>query len=255
MRVFVNVRFRDLQKYFLRLVREKVGPEIYLPSPVVKGLKVSDVKRTKKLLREAGLECTVHAPYLDLNLGALDGDVLRISRERIEKAVKVAVELEARRCVVHSFYDDYRYDFRVKRWFEVMAESVERLLDIVKGSRTLLVIENVFDRDPSALTMLCRKFSGEIGICFDPGHANLFTRVPWEEWLKSLRRHIRHMHMHDNDGERDYHYPPGRGNVPYEGILKALAGQPDFTVTIEPHRVSHVKPMLKFVRKWLGGEG
>ncbi len=250
MKVFVNVPFFSLEKYSSRLKQLGVGPELYVSAEAIEKLRSSHVKKFLKILYKDELECTVHTPYLDLNLGALDKDVLKISRYKIEKAVKVAVDLGAIRCVIHSFYDDYRYDFKVQKWLDVMAESIEKVLEITNASKTAVVVENVFDRDPVALSKLCRIFRGRLWICFDPAHANLFYRVEWNAWLSALGRYTIHMHMHDNNGERDQHLPPGRGMVPYVQHLRKLAGFKNLTITCEPHKEAHVLPMIKFARRW-----
>ena len=53
--------------------------------------------------------------------------------------------------------------------------------------------------------------TGDVGICFDTGHAylagNLYTATP------DVARRLRMIHAHDNRGVRDDHLPPGAGKI------------------------------------------
>lgn len=62
---------------------------------------------------------------------------------------------------------------------------------------------------------------GNVGICWDFGHANLIYKdqVPC---LKYLSDRIKVTHVHDNSGENDEHRPPYLGNVNWEAIMPAL---------------------------------
>lgn len=53
--------------------------------------------------------------------------------------------------------------------------------------------------------------SKNIGFCYDSGHENAFT--PKEDYLGAYGGRLFTMHLHDNNGDRDDHNIPFRGNI------------------------------------------
>jgi sugar phosphate isomerase/epimerase len=60
-----------------------------------------------------------------------------------------------------------------------------------------------------------------LGIALDAGHAHLRGGDPAAA-VRRLAPHLRHVHLHDNHGERDEHLPPGRGSIEWVPLLAAL---------------------------------
>ena len=59
-----------------------------------------------------------------------------------------------------------------------------------------------------------------LGLCLDTGHARI-TADPAVETRDAGPR-LRTTHVHDNDGRRDVHLPPGDGSIDWEGWALAL---------------------------------
>jgi len=66
----------------------------------------------------------------------------------------------------------------------------------------------------------------------DIGHANLFGRKP-EDFIKKFRNKIKHVHLHDNNGNEDLHLPMGCGSIDWEKTLKTLKKCYNGTITLE----------------------
>ena len=64
--------------------------------------------------------------------------------------------------------------------------------------------------------------SDRIGICFDTGHSNIFSRDPLEE-IRIAGGLLRTLHVHDNDGERDLHLMPYLGTYRWDLFVEGLA--------------------------------
>jgi sugar phosphate isomerase/epimerase len=72
-----------------------------------------------------------------------------------------------------------------------------------------------------------------LGLHVDIGHCNLWGRQP-VDLIRRFAGHIRHVHLHDNDGRGDLHLPPGTGKIEWPPVLAALrAAGYDGTVTLE----------------------
>ena len=88
-----------------------------------------------------------------------------------------------------------------------------------------LGMQNVFDEDPEALSMLIEKVnSPDFGLCFDTGHFNIFSTVPMEHWFESLGKRIVEVHLHDNDGTDDFHWALGKGDIDFRKFFWPCSG-------------------------------
>jgi sugar phosphate isomerase/epimerase len=67
----------------------------------------------------------------------------------------------------------------------------------------------------------------------DLGHCNLFGRDP-VAMIRRFGSRLYHVHVHDNDGRRDLHLPPGTGSIDWTAVVQALrqVGY-DRTITLE----------------------
>jgi sugar phosphate isomerase/epimerase len=55
---------------------------------------------------------------------------------------------------------------------------------------------------------------------FDSGHAHMAGAAV--EIFDAMRPYIAHVHLHDNNGDRDLHLPPGYGNLPWPDLMPRL---------------------------------
>ncbi len=105
---------------------------------------------------------------------------------------------------------------------------------------TKIALENVYEGSPKFLGLLLDAFQGSqnIGLCFDTGHFNAFSRSTLEEWLDALGSRIVQIHLHDNDGSADEHKPVGEGTFPFYRFFELLGKKGVRPiVTLEPHTV------------------
>ncbi|MEM2874563.1 MAG: sugar phosphate isomerase/epimerase family protein, partial [Candidatus Hadarchaeales archaeon] len=69
-----------------------------------------------------------------------------------------------------------------------------------------------------------------LGITFDVGHANLFfrrmgvrsTAGQIVRYIRRMRDLIVHVHLHDNNGVNDDHFPPGKGEIDFPRVAAAF---------------------------------
>jgi sugar phosphate isomerase/epimerase len=63
-----------------------------------------------------------------------------------------------------------------------------------------------------------------MGLCYDSGHGN--ARVDWPgnglERLERVRSRLIDLHLHDNDGSGDLHWPPFSGTVDWKGLARIV---------------------------------
>ena len=118
--------------------------------------------------------------------------------------------------------------------------------------------QHVNESSPIRVTLL--------GICFDAGHSNLcakgylhegnnsvhravwqkvFNKEPdWDDQIcEKMLPEIVTCHLHDNDGGKDQHLLPGKGNIDWDRISGLLKQAPKLKyiqseVSVVPNRVS-----------------
>ena len=163
---------------------------------------------------------SLHAPYYELTPCAIDSLIGRVSLHRYRQAVQTCARLGIRRMVVHSGYAPQMY---FPEWF--VPKSIEFWKDFVRElpSDFEMLLENVLDVRPEYIRDVCDGVDDpRLRICLDVGHANAYSPVSAEDWIKMLGQRIAHVHLHNNDGSRDAHAPLSEGSMDIAHILHLL---------------------------------
>ena len=204
-------------------------------------------------LGTAGLEPVLHGPG-SIRAGTRDGS------HALEGLISYAAEVGASRVVYHAANlpdEPASEDARLAetRALAALASHAERM-------GVIIALENLAPVYPSpdALsftplilrTMVKRISSPAVGLCLDVGHANVVAGLrrtdPLDLIEPALDRAVL-FHLHDNLGARrgqasspeldplrlDLHLPPGRGTVPWEGLVPFLARKGGAPLVLEVH--------------------
>ena len=59
-------------------------------------------------------------------------------------------------------------------------------------------------------------------VCLDIGHTNCYSKLPIEDWIKLLGTRIDHIHLHNNDGNKDTHSGLNNGNININEVLNLI---------------------------------
>ncbi len=163
---------------------------------------------------------TLHAPFMGLVPGCKDPLVREATKKRMAQALFIANELSCTNMVAHL-------DVGVKNKFRLgtIERDAEFWLQAIETAPEDLTIhiENIYEDLPTPqLEFVTKVDHPRIGICFDVGHANLFSKVPLTDWPKTLCKKITYVHLHDNTGEYDEHMVLGTGKIDFPAVLSAL---------------------------------
>ncbi len=214
-----------------------INLELFFSGETLDALDVTAVDELAVTLKAAGLATTFHAPFMDLNPGALDAGIRAASRRRIQQVFQVAERLRPKVIVVHPGYDDLHYGETRSLWVKNSIEFWQEFVPCARELGTILAIENIYEKEPSTLKALLDGVADPcFRHCFDVGHWNMFTTVSLEEWFRELGSYIVESHIHDNHGQRDEHLPVGEGDIDFPrffALLKKYA--PSAVWTIEAH--------------------
>ena len=177
-----------------------------------------------------------HGPYNELCPAAIDPYVRDHTAKRYRQSIALAQTYGIRKIVIHTGYIPFVYfpewfiPESVKFWRSLLADLPE---DIV------ICLENVMEAGPEIQHEIITAVSDpRLKACLDVGHANTcLSHTPVDEWIRTLRPHLSHVHIHNNDGNIDLHAPLGEGVLDMTSVLYRIErGTPEVTYTIESMR-------------------
>lgn len=176
----------------------------------------------KRLERMNCERLSLHGPFLDLNPAAFDSLAAEATRIRYEQSYRAAKTLGADRLILHTCFQPAVY--YLEGWSSRVADFFRRFLSD-KDDSVPILLENVLDPYPAPVLEAVSEIGHPaVGVCLDLGHAHCYSEVPCTDWLKTLAPAVRHLHIHDNCGEKDSHLALGSGTLP----LQELRALPEF---------------------------
>jgi sugar phosphate isomerase/epimerase len=188
-------------------------------------------------IRNMGLLC--HLPTF-VYTADLTERIRRASLLEMLESLETAKELGAEKIVVHPGYIGGMGAFVMETSRKYAIESLAIISQKADDIGVVLCLENMFPRylsfvEPEDFEPVFDQFPA-LKLTLDTGHANIGdTRGDRAlRFLKNYSHRLGHIHMSDNKGKRDDHLPVGKGNVPFERIVKALKEiDYDNTITLE----------------------
>lgn len=246
-KIQVHVPYRLIRDKLLAwVIRERVNPEIGLNHLDLERFGPADYKATADRLVDAGLRVSFHAPFMDLRPGALDPRIRQLSLDRIRQAFDLVPWFRPCSVVCHSAFDERYYISAEAQWLKNSLETWRTLLEGIRGTDTIIALENVYEREPGQLRILLDALdSPQVRFCFDTGHANAFGGVAPGRWIEEMGDLLGEVHIHDNHGQADEHLPVGEGNIPFGelfGMMRARSLKP--ILTVEAHSAERLKRMV-----------
>lgn len=192
-------------------------------------------RRVAALQRELGFACTIHLPFLWLDLTSLNDLIRQASVESVRRAVELAEPLQVETYVLHLWGSTTAQITRIITDKVLQRNLLMAVLQ--QGDRSLaeicafvepqaLCIENL-EALPFDLVVPLLERHGT-GICLDVGH------LAWQGGgeLAFLERHgewVREVHLHDamlpspdQGGRARDHLPLGQGQLDYGALLHKL---------------------------------
>lgn len=237
-----HVPWAQIETYLDLVLELGLTPEIAIKGPELDLLDQSLLDKIAQTLKENDLRPYIHAPFFDLNVGALDTAIRQVSLKRLFQALSFATQLNASLMVIHPGVDKWRYPNLDQVWLSNATTSFQSLTEQAVSSDCRLAIENIYEESPSLLVQLVKEIDSEwFGHCFDAGHWHLFGKTTMSEWLEAITPKLLHLHLHDNYGVTDDHLPMGEGTInfkPLQAKLRNMASLP--SMTLEAHSVEHL---------------
>ncbi len=250
--LFVYVPAHLLPARLPFLLNRKWQPEVACQEIPLDRLDFGLLGETADQLREHGLRTTLHAPFTNFNPGSPKKRKQKAARKIAAESLQLAAELGARRVVFHPGIPYGAETKVVVQWLKNCLDFWPDFLARAAEIDTIICIENIFEAEPEILVELIATLnSPRLGHVFDIGHWNIFSNRKLSDWLATTAPYLKHLHLHDNHGERDEHLPVGQGYVPFSTLFEWLdknAVNP--TVTLENHNLPDVEISLKALQRF-----
>ena len=202
-------------------------------------------------LESFNLKYTVHAPFMDVNIAALQDKSRLNSIEQIKSSIDLANKIDAEAVVVHPGLATFLANkYFLDRVYELANESIEKIGDYGRNLGVLTTIENMpaFDgmiyQDMNDLDELLTSL--DMYMTLDIGHANHVGYTPDGMIFDS----IKHIHMHDNFGDDDAHLAFGEGSIDLNDIVNRLEKKNyDGTYIIEVNDMDSIKKSYEYMKR------
>jgi sugar phosphate isomerase/epimerase len=237
--IHAHVPFSQVLHYQDYMLTNNIHPEIFLAGDTLDNLLPEQLESTAAALAAAGISCTIHAPFMDLNPGSEERLLREVTRKRFQQVCRAAAILKPKVMVFHPGYDRWRYGEKQSSWLKHSLDTFNEVLDATEQTGCTIAVENIFEEEPSTLLTLIEACNHpRLRHCFDVGHWHLFhaPAVGLEEWFAALGAHIAEVHIHDNRGSRDDHAPVGEGTIDFDLYFRLLQRYAPAAVwTIEAH--------------------
>ncbi len=160
------------------------------------------------------------------------------------KSMKICAFMGCRYIVIHGFKLTRYLGSEEEEW-EKTEEFIEFLAPLAKELGVTICTENIYtnigshivegpccDARKAAVRIdrINKKYGAEVvGFCFDTGHANL-VGINFEDFIVTLGKRLKVLHIHDNDGVGDLHQIPftftrcreNTVSTDWEGFIKGL---------------------------------
>lgn len=242
-----HIPWAQVDKYLDLALQLQLVPEIAIKGPDLDLLDDTVIKRVAATLASRNLRPRVHAPFFDLNPGAIDWLIREATQKRLDQALTFAGELNADLMIIHPGLDKWRYPNLDQVWLENATHFFQQMLDKAERLSCRLAIENIYEESPATLVKLVQQLGSPwFGHCFDVGHWHLFGKLQMHDWLEQIESKLFHLHLHDNHGRADEHLPVGSGTIdfdPIKALLERIEHYP--SMTFEAHNPEHLMASLE----------
>lgn len=175
----------------------------------------------------------IHVPYADGRINTYLAEIVA------PKSLAVCAFFECPYIVVHGFKLARELGSEWAEW-EMTERFLQSLAPVAASSGITLCVENLYSwiDGPCTNAHLAAdridrfndRFGTEVlGFCFDTGHANMLG-LDFEDFLTTLGKRVKVLHVHDNDGIYDLHQIPftftrtreNKSLTDWEGFINGL---------------------------------
>ena len=207
----------------------------------------------KELLARCGLHPFVHASHMEINLASLNPLLREAGLRQVLRCLELAAFLEAEFMVVHpgnlnrNYPPSYLPEAR-----QCLLESLKTLAGRAESAGMTIALENGWKGENHPLTssgtehaeLIESVGSTSLKALLDVGHAHTFG-LDLSGHLDPILPYLVGLHLHDNNGIKDEHLPPGKGTIPAADFQRCFeTGVP---VVLELNSMEDIRATLTYL--------
>jgi len=251
--LFIYVPAHLLPARLSFLLNRKLQPEVACQEVQLNRLDFDLLGESATQLHARGLRTTLHAPFYDFNPGSSKKRLRKSSLQIATQSLRLAEKLKAKRIVFHPGLAHGSDTKTITLWLKNCLEFWPDLIEQAATFDCTLCIENIYEGEPEIFMELIEALdSPYFGHVFDIGHWNIFSTRKLVDWLDTTAPYLKHLHLHDNHGERDEHLAIGQGYVPFSTLFSWLEKKKACpTMTLENHNLPDVEISLNALERFL----
>ena len=204
-----------------------------------------------ELLESYNLKYSIHTPFMDVNIAALQEKSRLTSIEQIKDSIDLANKINAEAVVVHPGLASFLvHKYFLDDVYKTANESIKELGEYGNDLGVLTTIENM----PTFEAMIYYNLndlhetltSYGMYMTLDIGHANHAGYPADEMYFDS----IKHIHIHDNFGDEDAHLALGEGSIDLNHIVNTLEkNNYDGIYIIEVNDYDSIKKSYEYMKE------
>ncbi len=200
-----------------------------------------------------------HGPWVNLNIAAIEQFMIDAVRERMQRGLDIAAELQVTHMVIHSPFAFLGSPGTPTSVTEAIDRTLYTLAPVVQRAEQIgctLVVENTHDKHPRYLTALVQAFnSPALRQSLDVGHAQITWALggePPDAYIYEAGDMLEHIHLQDTDGYADRHWAIGDGSIRWFSVFDAIRKQ-----GIRPRLILELRDNSTLMRsaQWLSDRG
>ncbi|MDR3291049.1 MAG: sugar phosphate isomerase/epimerase [Methanobrevibacter sp.] len=192
---------------------------------------------------------TVHCPISDINIASLNHSIRESSVNEVKKSIYLANKIDANLVVVHPGNISFLGRFYKEKSIELSNNSIKECFDYGEKLGVKISVENMPNieghlyQNPMELNDFLK--TNNINMTLDIAHANTVLKK-----TNLFFDTINHIHISDNNGDFDYHYPLGQGNIDFKEVFSILSKHKFADIIIiEMNSIEDVKKSLNFLKE------
>ncbi|MBO5213924.1 MAG: sugar phosphate isomerase/epimerase [Clostridia bacterium] len=146
---------------------------------------------------------------------------------RLKNQLDLFRGMGVQRAVLHSDGMTDCPELSQEEIFQINVSALRELTDYIADTDMVICLENLtaplnsYAEDLTAL--IDAVGDAHLGICLDTGHLNLKENADQKAFIQAAGKHLKALHLADNEGERDQHMMPfGKGKVNFFEVVTAL---------------------------------
>ncbi|RQD72919.1 MAG: sugar phosphate isomerase/epimerase [Candidatus Syntrophonatronum acetioxidans] len=211
------------------------------------------IRDLNSLLEEFNLDRLGHtACYIPL--GSPFKELRDTSVEILKKQLDIFARIGCPKVTLHANWPPGL--FSDQEGIELQTETLQRIIPLAGEYNIKLLWECLnSERDVMGNIQRILELNPELEFLADLGHLNVCGRDPLF-YLEHFKDKIGHIHLHDNDGNRDLHLPVEAGIISWPELVEKLKEFYDGTITLEIFSREKEYVLVsreKILQEWYGG--